>query len=81
MLKCDEANHVCDKAQHKDASLKEKVKLTIHLIFCSACRKYTVNNIKLTRIIKKSHIMCMDKKCKESIRLEVDKAIKETETN
>ena len=81
MLKCDEANHVCDKAQHKDASLWEKIKLHVHLVYCNACRKYTINNIKLSKIIKKSRIECLDKKCKEKMKLELDRAIKETETN
>lgn len=81
MLKCDEANHVCDKAQYKDASLKEKIKLYVHLVYCNACRKYTINNIKLSKIVKKSHIVCLDKKCKETMRLKLDKAIKETEIN
>ena len=77
MLKCDEANHVCDKAQYKNASLYEKIKLHIHLVFCRACRKYTINNIKLTKTIKKAHIECLDKNCKEKMKQNLDKAIKE----
>ncbi len=52
IIPCDEANHVCDKTQYKEATLWEKVKLNIHLIYCSACRKYTKNNTKLTKLIK-----------------------------
>ncbi|WP_157207530.1 hypothetical protein [Mariniflexile maritimum] len=81
MLKCDEANHVCDKVQYKNASFWEKVKLSIHLVLCEACRKYTRNNVKLTKIIKKSHVTCLDRKCKQTMKLKLDKAIKETGTN
>lgn len=81
MLKCDEANHVCDKSQYKNASLWEKIKLNLHLIYCRACRKYTKNNAKLTNTIKKANIECLDKKCKEKMKKDLDKAIKETQIN
>ncbi len=51
-LECREANHICDKNQYREASFWEKVKLTIHLIYCRACRKYTQRNNKLTNAIK-----------------------------
>ena len=81
MLKCDDANHVCDKSQYENASLWEKIKLNIHLIYCRACRKYSKNNAKLTSVIKKSDIKCLDQKCKDKMKTELDKAIKETSTN
>lgn len=77
ILPCDEANHVCDKTQYKDATLWEKIKLNIHLIYCRACRKYTVNNTKLTKAIKKSEVECLDKKCKDSMKKELNKALSE----
>ena len=80
-LKCDQANHVCDKAQYKDASIWEKIKLFIHITFCDGCRKYTINNVKLSRVIRKSHIVCLDKKCKENMKINLDKAIKDIELN
>ncbi|PIA81176.1 hypothetical protein BFR04_15805 [Gaetbulibacter sp. 4G1] len=77
VIPCDEANHVCDKTQYKDATLWEKIKLNIHLIYCRACRKYTKNNTKLTKEIKKSKVECLDKKCKESMKKDLDHAISE----
>lgn len=81
IFKCDEANHVCDKAQYKDASLWEKITLQIHLIYCNSCRKYTKDNMKLTSTIKKSDIKCLDHKCKENMKKELDKAIEDTSVN
>lgn len=75
ILPCDEANHVCDKTQYKEASLWEKIKLSIHLIYCKACRKYTSNNAKLTKVITKSEVECLDKDCKEAMKKTLDKAI------
>ena len=50
-VSCDKATHTCDKSQYKEASLWEKIKLNIHLIYCKACRKYSANNAKLTKLI------------------------------
>lgn len=80
-LPCNEANHVCDKSQYKNASFWEKIKLNLHLIYCRACRKYSKNNSNLTNTIKKANVKCLDKKCKEKMKRELDKAIKETPIN
>ncbi|GAA3616665.1 hypothetical protein Q4Q39_00945 [Flavivirga amylovorans] len=76
-IPCDDANHVCDKTQYKEASLWEMIKLNIHLIYCRACRKYTKNNTKLTKAIKKSDVECLDKKSKLSMKLDFEKVLKE----
>lgn len=55
-LSCDEANHTCDKTQYKEANLWEMVKLNLHLLYCAACRKYTKNNTKLTKLFKRKPI-------------------------
>lgn len=50
-IACDDAQMCCDKAQYNEATLLEKVKLTIHLMFCRACQVYTKNNNKLTKLM------------------------------
>lgn len=60
-MQCQEANHVCDKNQYKEATFWEKVRLNIHLIYCRACRKYTSRNIKLTKAIKNPMVQTADK--------------------
>ncbi|MDO5972139.1 hypothetical protein Q4Q35_20255 [Flavivirga aquimarina] len=77
LIPCEDANHVCDKTQYKEATLWEKIILNIHLIYCRVCRKYTKNNTKLTKVIKKSKVECLDKKCKETMKLDFEKALKE----
>lgn len=49
---CNEANICCDKTQYNEASFLEKIKLNIHLILCKACRKYSKQNIKLSKLVK-----------------------------
>lgn len=68
LLKCDEANHVCDKNQYQEASFKEKLILTIHLIYCRACRKYTKNNTKLTNLINNPKVASLNLSEKEKLQ-------------
>jgi len=67
---CEKANHVCDKTQYNEASLWEKIKLSIHLLYCKACREYTHNNKKLTKAVKNSEVQCLDCKAKETMKEE-----------
>ncbi len=74
-MPCNEANHVCDKTQYKESTLWEKIILNLHLIYCSACRKYSSNNGKLTKLLKDSKIDCLDDKSKEAMKKEFEKAL------
>ncbi len=76
-IPCEEANHVCDKNQYKEASLLEMIKLNIHLIYCRVCRKYTANNTKLTKALKKSEVKHLDTSAKNNMKKDFDKALKE----
>ena len=69
-VSCDKAAHTCDKSQYNEASLWEKIKLNIHLIYCKACRKYSSNNGKLTKLIHKSEVECL--KASEKVKLKVN---------
>lgn len=66
-IPCEEANHVCDKSQYKEATLWEKIKLNIHLIYCNACRKYTKKNTKLTKLFSRKATP-MSSSAKESLK-------------
>ena len=67
-LKCHEANHICDKNQYKEATFMEKVILTIHLMYCRACRKYTAKNTKLTKLIKNPKVETLDDSAKNKLQ-------------
>lgn len=76
-LPCDEANHICDKSQYKEASFLEKLKLQLHLLYCRACREYSRRNQKLSTIIRNAKIKAMPKAekdhLKEKLRQEMNK--------
>jgi predicted anti-sigma-YlaC factor YlaD len=76
-IKCEEANHTCDKTQYGEASFWGKIKLNLHLVLCAACRKYSARNAKLTQVIRKSkHEYLADdqkKQMKERLEKEMSK--------
>lgn len=74
-LKCEEATHVCDKSQYHEASILEKIKLTIHLLYCGACRKYSRYNSKLTKSIEKSHVTCLEESVKKEMKKDFEKEL------
>ncbi len=74
-LSCDEANHTCDKTQYNDASLWEKIKLNLHLIYCSACREYTKNNAKLTKLMRGKEVKIMPNTEKTNLQKAFEKEL------
>ncbi len=67
-VNCSDANHFCDKNQYKEATFWEKVKLNIHLIYCRACRKYSTNNGKLTKLIKDPKVISINEYEKNAMK-------------
>ncbi|GGD29262.1 hypothetical protein [Hyunsoonleella pacifica] len=51
-ISCDEAKHICDKAQYDEASSWEKVKLNIRLSWCRITKAYYKRNTKLTEVLE-----------------------------
>ncbi|WP_296316972.1 hypothetical protein [Winogradskyella sp. UBA3174] len=74
-LSCDEANHVCDKNQYKEAGIWEMLKLNLHLLYCRVCRKYTSRNMKLTKLVKTNKVEVLDKATKEKLQITFDKEL------
>lgn len=75
ILPCEEANHVCNKSQYKEASLWEKIKLNIHLIYCKACRQYSKNNAKLSALFKTNKTEVLAPKEKENLKIIFEKEL------
>jgi len=67
-LECNNANHICDKNQYKEATFREKVRLTFHLIYCRACRKYSARNNKLTDLIKNPDVKTVSSEDKSTLK-------------
>ncbi|MBQ0733694.1 hypothetical protein [Aquimarina celericrescens] len=67
-VSCSDANHFCDKNQYKEATFWEKVKLNIHLLYCRACRKYSANNTKLTKLVKDPKVISINEYEKKAMK-------------
>jgi hypothetical protein len=74
-ISCDDANHNCDKTQYNEASLWEKIKLNIHLIYCRACREYSKNNATLTKLVNNKDVECLNGSEKEQIKESFEKEL------
>lgn len=74
-IPCNEANHICDKTQYKDASFWDMVILNIHLLYCRACRKYTARNTKLSKAIQKAQVKSLPNQEKEDLKEKLRKAM------
>lgn len=79
MMPCSEAAHICDKSQYNESSVWEKIKLYTHILYCLTCRNYVKANKRLSLLIKKSQVTCLDKKNKESLKMNFQKALKHNE--
>ncbi|SEM00526.1 hypothetical protein SAMN04487910_3882 [Aquimarina amphilecti] len=76
-VSCENANHICDKNQYKEASFWEKVKLNIHLIYCKACRKYSAKNTKLTNLFKDPKVISINQSAKDVMKEQLKKKMSE----
>jgi len=74
-LNCTEANHTCNKTQYNDASLFEKIKLNLHLLYCRACRKYSSNNAKLTKVMNNPEIEFLNTSEKDNLKIKFDQEL------
>ncbi|TYB73903.1 glycine dehydrogenase [Bizionia gelidisalsuginis] len=77
-MPCTAANVVCDKAQYNEATLWEKVQMYIHLVMCKLCRKYTKNNLKLTKLIdanRNEKFQRLDHHSKAQLKITFDKEL------
>lgn len=58
MISCDDATAICDKNQYGEASFSEKLRLTLHLIICKYCKKYSKQNNLMSRVFGKYLTPC-----------------------
>jgi hypothetical protein len=74
-VNCSEAANCCDKAQYKEASFFEKLKIRIHIALCGPCKKYSTKNTKLTHLIEKSELKTCTEAEKKKWKAKIEKEI------
>ncbi|WP_159022743.1 hypothetical protein [Formosa sp. L2A11] len=80
-LSCDEASHVCDKAQYNESTFWERLKFRVHILFCNLCKQHSITNSKLTETMNKSKIVCLDSKSKSEMKKCLEKEMKSQDAN
>lgn len=71
MKSCEKAATICNKAQYKEASFIDKIKLYIHLIICKTCSKLSRKNTKLTTLCEKAKLQGLTEKEKVKMKGEL----------
>ena len=49
IISSDEATTISDKNQYREATIFEKIKLSLHIFVCGYCKKYTEQNAAMSR--------------------------------
>jgi hypothetical protein len=71
MISCDEAAVICNKSQYKEASLSEKLKLRLHMLFCRTCAVFTKKNKQLTSLMDKARIYILSDSEKKALKKKI----------
>lgn len=80
-ISCDEATTICDKSQYGEASLLDKIRLSMHLALCRHCKKYTKQNRVMSDLFGKFATPCegsdhMPEKDKSELELKLKEELK-----
>ena len=67
-VNCKEAGHMCDRTQYDEATIREKLLLRFHILFCRACRKHSARNFKLTKLMRRAGLHTVDPNRKQVMR-------------
>lgn len=74
-ISCDEAKHICDKAQYGEANSWDKIKLNLRLSWCHITKHYSKKNKKLTEVLQHSNLNCLDKTERHHLETEFQKEL------
>tara|TARA_R110002020_G_scaffold138095_2_gene307881 strand:- start:637 stop:879 length:243 start_codon:yes stop_codon:yes gene_type:complete len=74
MISCEKAANICNKAQYKEATFWEKIKLKFHLLMCKTCAKHSKNNTKLTLLCNQARIAVLSDEDKKKMKETFNKA-------
>ncbi len=73
MISCDKAAIICNKAQYREATFMEKIKLRFHLFMCKTCSKATKENTQLTALCHKADLRSLSEKDKLEMKQFLEK--------
>lgn len=74
MITCDEAVTICDKNQYREAGLRQRWQLWMHLLICKHCASYSRKNRRLSELCREAKMRQLSDQEKEHIRKNLDEA-------
>ncbi|MDC6385959.1 hypothetical protein D2V93_10470 [Flagellimonas taeanensis] len=74
-ISCEEASHICNKSQYKEASFWDIVKLRFHLWYCKTCKTYSKKNSKLTSLCDRAGLSTLSEHDKECMKRDLEKRL------
>jgi len=75
MISCEEAAHICNKSQYREASLYEKIKLKFHILYCASCARFAKKNKKLTSLCEKADLHYLTEREKTTLKKNIDEQL------
>jgi len=75
MISCDEAALICNKSQYHEASLSEKLKLKLHILFCSTCTSFSKKNKQLSNLFRRAQLYVLSEAEKKELREKINKRL------
>lgn len=71
MKSCKDVEIICTKIQYNEATLLDKIKIRIHVLFCKTCQKFSKKNTELTSLCSKANIKTLPNEDKEKMKDEL----------
>jgi len=72
-ISCEEATHICNKSQYKEASFWEIVKLKLHTVYCKTCAYYSKKNTRFTSLCDRANLQSLTDDDKEKMKEKLQK--------
>ena len=74
MISCEKAALICNKTQYREAGLKERWQLWLHLLVCKTCASFSNNNKKLTDLCNQASLKALSPDEKAAMKERLDKS-------
>jgi len=59
---------ICSKSQYKEAGLRERFQLWLHLLYCKSCSRFSLKNRKLTDLCNRAPLRQLTAGEKEAMK-------------
>ncbi|MEJ2162600.1 MAG: hypothetical protein P8X60_04580 [Robiginitalea sp.] len=74
MISCKEAAFISSKNQYREANLKERIQLWMHLLACKACAAFARRNKQLTQLCKEASVKMLSPEEKKEMKALIEQS-------